>query len=525
VVPARRPSAYLSALLASPLVVLGLVGWTRFELARLPPQFEPGPTLGAEARAVLAIERIWTEYDVEQGAAAGTLEGLCAWLDSRGLSPGRPVAVEDDNLIEDGLEPLFVERVDRDSGVELTFSRALPGLDASDELTPLAAWAVTPRTWAGSGHVLLGRDLGCAICHVTVSAAPTDGARTREPVRVAVLGDLELRSDARVAVHGTLHLAGALLGAYEPLAPQGCERLRFAALGADLLPEADVGTLPDVAPLEALDLMRLRAAERLLLGRCRTGPRVLRRALPERFPTFDDVSPALDTATGPASGHAPGLTGGLTGGRGGVVSQGDRLAERDAGAPLAPTRRVTGHLWAVGTAAEPLHLDGDVELDGDLVLGGVVQGRGSLRARGMVIVVGSLRVDGQLALVAGTDLLAGAPVEGGSLARFVREARRSPLDLPSWISAERLGRMGERAEGALVLEAFCYAPRHVIVVSPRGGAHGDVLVRGGLVADVVAVHAPGELTLEDDPETRALLALRAPTGLELRALPRPPTLP
>lgn len=523
-VPLRRPSAYLLALLVSPLAVLVLVGWTRFELARVRADIEVAAALDAEALAVLAVERLWTAFDVEQGADRASLAGLRGWLDARGLTVGPPVEAQHDGPQDESLDRISVQRVDTDAGVELTFALAATDAWEPGEPIPLGAWAVTRRSWAGSGHALLGRDLGCALCHVTVRPAPfaahtEESERVGAPVRVGVLGDVVLRSDARIDVHGTLHLAGALRGAdSDPLAPEACSQLRFAALGVDLRFEADDSPPLDVAPLAAMDLVRLRASEGLLLGRYRSSPRVLRWALPDLFPGFDDVRSAQPVAASLDPQQAPAL--GLWGGRGGVVQSRGRLADLDAGTRVTPTTHVAGHLWAVGTPAEPLRVDGDVEIEGDLVIGGVVNGRGSLRARGMVVVVGSLRVDGQLALVAGTDLLAGAPVEAGGLARFVREAQRAPLDLPTWISPERLARMGDRAEGTLALEAFCFAPRHVIVVAPRGAAGGDVRVRGGLVAEIIAVHAPGELLLEDDPDTRALLELRAPLGLELRALPR-----
>lgn len=524
-VPPRRPSAYLLTLLASPLAVLALIGWTRVELARVPPEAELGPVLDADALAALAVERLWTAFDVERGADTATLAGLRSWLDARGVTAGAPVEALHDGPLGATLERIFVRRVDRDASVELAFLRAPTSAPGDDEVVSLGAWSVTRQSWAGSGHVLLGRDLGCALCHVSVhptSRAAPASARTVEPVRVGVLGDLVLRSDARVHIHGTLHLGGALLGAdAEPVAAQACPQLRFAALGAGLRLEREATRPLDLEPLVSMDLVRLRASEGLLLGRYRGAPRVLRWELPERFPGFDDVRPAppLDSSLDP--GRA--ATRGLGGGRGGVVPRGALLAELDAGAPLTPTALVAGHLWAVGTSSEPLCIDGDVEVEGDLVIGGAVHGRGSLRARGMVVVVGSLRVEGQLALVAGTDLLAGAPFDAaGEPVRFVREAQRAPLELPTWLAPARLGRMGDRAEGPLVLEAYCYAPRHLIVVAPQRAAsptaRGDVRVRGGLVAEVVAVHAPGAFVLEDDRDTRALLDLRAPQGLRLRSL-------
>jgi hypothetical protein len=521
VVPLRRPSAYLLALLVSPLAVLVLVGWTRFELTRVLVEVELGPALGAEALAVLAVERLWTSFDVERGADNGTLGGFRSWLDEQGVTAGPPVEAPHGGPLDDSEGLIVVQRVDHETSIELTFGLASTGDLEPDELTPLGTWAVTRRTWAGSGHVLLARDVGCALCHVTVRPLPR-AARAAEPVRVAVLGDLVLRGDTRVDVHGTLHLGGALVGSdSDTLAPQSCAQLRFAALDGDLRLAAEAPSTSDLAPLAAMDLVRLRASEGLLLGRYPGSPRVLRRTLPERFPGFDDVRPAPPAGGSLHSARAEAMRG-LGGGRGGVVQHGALLAELDAGAPLTPTSLVRGHLWAVGTSSAPLRIDGHVEVEGDLVMGGVVQGRGSLRARGMVVVVGSLRVAGQLALVSGTDLLAGAPFEAGALAPFVQGALRAPLDLPSWITPERLGRMGDRAAGPLALEAFCYAPRHVIVVAPSGATsrapRGDVHVRGGLVAEVVAVHAPGELVLEDDPDTRALLALRAPLGLELRGL-------
>ena len=75
--------------------------------------------------------------------------------------------------------------------------------------------------------------------------------------------------------------------------------------------------------------------------------------------------------------------------------------------------------------------------------------------------------------------------------------------------------MGDRDQAAVTLDAFAFAPGHVVVVAGKGPGGGDVRVRGGLAAEVVAVHAPGTFSLEDDPHARAEVRLLAPRGVTL----------
>ncbi|MEZ6015364.1 MAG: hypothetical protein R3F49_09645 [Planctomycetota bacterium] len=520
--------------MSSPLVVLALLGWTRhaarYDDAGEVAWAEESRAHAARSRNALAIAQLWGDFDRACDARSSTLGAFQSWLDERGL-PATHTQVID---VEWGLDAapgdalVGLTRADVASEVRLSARASVAGqLEPSHESE---AWAVRPRGWDGAEFTLLGRNLSCALCHVTVlpdraapvalggGAAPGRGRGGGEGLgeraaRVGVLGDLVLRSDARVAVHGTLHLGGALRdGVGGAIAPDRCAALRFAALDADLrlVPEGRL------EPLQALDLMRLQAQEGRLLARHDCAPRTLARRLPDSFPAFDDVQPC--TAALGAAGAAIAEGAGLAGGRGGWLALDAALSDDDAGRALPALRRHPGHLWAVGTEADPLRLDGDVEVTGDALLSGWIEGVGTLRVRGMLLIAGSLRTRGHIALVAGSDILAGAAVDADGLARFAQEAAGGPISLPPWVPPARVRRMGDREPGALTIEAFLYAPRHVIVVAPRRATAGDVRVRGGLVSDTVAVHAPGELTLMDDPRARALLRFRAPRGLELRRI-------
>ncbi len=518
---ARRPStpAHLWALGLSPLLALLLVGWCRRALEVLPPpEAFGGPPAtelalesAVEAAAAAAIADLWGEFDRSVGAREADLDALAAWLAERGLPDGGERAV-----LAPGTPTgaLTLTRTGSAEALSLVLREptGTPGAFGG----PMV-WRATQAPFEGAGHVLVGRDVSCTLCHVTLTSGRQVERRDASGARPAsahalVLGDLVLRADARIRVHGTLHLGGGLFDAAgAPLAPEEASNLTFAPLerrGAVWAPARG-----ELAPLEPLDRLRLASSAGTLLGRCRGGTRVTRRPLPVALPRFADVRPKLPAGSAAVVSAA----GGLRGGRGGLVPLLAALDPEDSGAPLAPLVGTPGHLWAIGTADQPLVLDGDVTIGGDLVLGGALQGHGTLRAARDIWVVGSLSVDGAVALVAGRDLVAGAAHEAhGSLARFVRAAAPEVAEEPDWISAARLGRMGQRDTGPMALEALAIAARQLVVVAPRGSGSGDVYVRGGLMGDTVAVHAPGELVLEHDPSAHALVELLAPRGLTLR---------
>lgn len=539
-----RPPALLVALVLSPTLVLALIGWTGHQLRGLEGR-APGdlPLFDDRSLAHLALERLWTAYVLEADLRRETVASLRGWLAAQGLVDGALVSLDPGLDLPEADGPLLVRRTDRGAELALDVYRGAPGalvpgasdLDvhrfpradlvsaALDLGAPVATWYVERASWDGADFTLLGRDLSCALCHVTVRRAPGEA----RAARVGSLGDLVLRSDARLELQGTLHLGGQLvspLGA--PLDVCALPNLRFAALDERLrvLPTRrdELEGRTSSKPLGVLDPVRLEAAEGRLLGRIVGGPRRPAWRLPEAFPTFEDVVPR-----GVVLGlEAPS---GISGGRGGALgielaadssAPGARLIASDAGAPLTSATHVNGHLWVVGTPAEPIRLKGDVLVEGDLLIAGVLVGEGTLRARGAIVLAGSLRVEGRVALVAGTHVLAGAAIDSQGLAPFAVEAmaqrvggRQEALVPPTWVSPARIRRMGDRGAGALVIEAYVYAPDAILVVAGHGPDRGDVHIRGGLAAELVAVHAPGECVIEDDPRARALLEFRAPRGV------------
>lgn len=490
----RTPSALVVALLASPFVVVGLIGYARAG-ARALPGLPPGPLgLAPESLAAAAVADLWGRFERDIGATHADLAQLRAWLDGQGLAvelelhPGVPMPP--------GSGRIVATREDLAGSTALSVWLAAPDEIGGAREELLGAWRVARRAWQGAGATLVARHLGCALCHVRVEPAPSD----LRPVRVIALGDVPVRADARLTVLGTLQLGGALLGqGGAALAPHAVSGLAFAALGPDLrlAPPAE-----EARPLEAMDALRLTSCEGRLLGRTTGAPRTLARPMPRALPYFDDVSPT--SPEGP----------GLAGGRGGTLSAGQRLGDDDAGTALPPMRSVKGHLWAVGTDAAPLTLEGDVTVAGDLVLAGLIRGRGTLRVQGSVVIPGSLHVDGHVAIVAGADVVAGSAFTDEGPVRFVREAAPGIPGAPDWVLAGRLRRMGARDSDLTSVEAFVVAAGAVVIVAADGRG-GDVHVRGGLVADTLAIHAPGTLTVTDDPHARAEVACRAPRGLAL----------
>lgn len=547
-------------LLASPLLVAMLIGWTHRAAAAVPDEsIGADRALDAPSVGAAAIADVWSRFERAQGAQAATLADLRAWFDREGLVGAGELRPLYGLPMPPGHGELYFRRDDAGDHVRLTLRRSHGDPAALEASEPAGDFAVRRARWEGSDDVLVAQDLDCVLCHVTVTPA----AGTRRAARVAALGDVTLRADARLTVAGVLHLGGTLRnGAGAPQAMAGLERLRFLPLatrderpglgtqdelrmrgvGASTVAAVAPGTLSsraDVAhirpssgrpgasephagsagsggaghglelalagearPLEALDAVRLGAREGQLLGRCSGATRRLTFALPRGFPSFEDIAPV-----------ARGV--GLSGGRGGTVALGGRLAEDDAGGFLTRVRSVDGHLWAIGTEADPLVLDGDVTIEGDLLVAGVVRGSGSLRVQGDVVIAGSLRSDGPLAIVAGGSLFAGAAIDADGLGRFAREVTASDATPLPWVAPARIRRMGDRDGERLVLEAYCYARHHVVAAVSRTASTQDVYVRGGLAGEVVAVHAPGELVLEDAPEARELLQMTAPRGLEL----------
>ncbi len=401
----------------------------------------------AESSIRMAIHEIWGSFEFAQEDQRTTPADFMAYLDSIGI-PASPVGVDNPTDVLDEialpalagrstfgsvvLESLEVVRHDSLDGTLLTFTASAREGDAQvassvqrDGLSRSISevWVVERTKFEGLEYAMLSNNLNCAFCHLDVDTAARvyndDAAMygSFERVRVGSLDTFQLRhgtEDSRIA--GTLYLAGqAVYSDATAISNWGSIDLRSRRFGSDgLLEESGLGTLIDdpltpadadfPAPLENLYLEYGGPLEELVDG-----------FLPSEFPAVFPDDGGYDPITGAAGSGGSGnrivdsdefaaatydVNGSLSGGSIEIIASGgsiDTAAEVSAAlntgsvTHLAPT--TAGSVVMIGTASDPILLNGDIAIDGDLVLSGVIKGTGVIQVRGNIYLPSDLEYD------------------------------------------------------------------------------------------------------------------------------------
>jgi len=400
----------------------------------------------AEAAACLAIEQLWSGFEAVLGGANPTTAAFRAYTTTEGLVDQAgivPPARMDRRgglgleLLPDGtpafgataLEELWVHREDMGSAVRIhvtaTTALRIGGVARDDAgVSVTRVWTIEPPRWDGLDYALLANNVNCIMCHTEVDSAQRvfnrDASRlgTFDRARVGSIESFQFRDDPDSNIAGTLYIGGtAVDGAGRPIAGWGTFPLKSAEMDA-------IGKLHEDA-FAALTRDDLRPAdpsaplpfENLYLDYFELG--AVDGTLPSTFPAPFPDDGGYDVATGArltaGSGNrlvddaefdskVEAYNGRLSGGSIGIVAPGVQLTTNGAlSAILAGNTSsldsvTRGQVVLVGTADNPLQLNGDIAIDGDVVLSGYVAGLGTLWARGNVYVRGDVQyLDGDAA--------------------------------------------------------------------------------------------------------------------------------
>lgn len=285
----------------------------------------------------------------------------------------------------------------------------------------------------GFEFVLLANAINCTFCHAEMDNSHrmynTDPTKygTFDRVKVACLESLEMRGDPYSRIAGTLYVQGTVVNATgSPLTPDGTGSWGGSGTGATGLKSVNFDAAGKIVEAASGN-----AENRLTVTNFVDSPKdgsgnynaafgnfykdypsdpaqQIDGAVPDTFPSvvkdlnFDRQID--DSEWGTHASASNGFTGSIGGGiarvlvnkDGSTPYNYDKLPDGTGASGFAenatiPTGGTTGKsVILVGTAANPIVIDGKVAIDGDAILSGVVKGQGQLLVRGNLYIQGDL---------------------------------------------------------------------------------------------------------------------------------------
>lgn len=446
---ARRGSALVPAMMVvSMLAMLGL-SLLSSGISGARAQTSAGDeyrlTSAAESVGTLAAEKLWSGYLAWNGNAPGTIDNFRNYLASVDLAntpgtgspaPGAGQEYKAQIALPGGGDPTFdgtavegVRVVRRDDGdvthlyvTVAVASKRGEGLATPTQRSVQLVYTIQPDDFEGFDYGILTNNVNCIFCHTVVDSA--DRAYNQDEsqygtfakVKVGTLQSMMVRSDGRPActdadadsvIAGSLYARGiATKNNGVPISNWTTQSLLSAQFdGVGNIVQDDNGNLvpgffsPAAAPLAA--------GENLYLNYPTEYADMVDGKLPQSFPPpFPDdggIDPTTHLPTSGGAGNkivdpnefyaeAQNASGSLSGGSIHLVSGADPIDTPEeltallGGDPTTITGTATGNVVLVGTAENPIHIDGTVAIDGDVVIQGYVTGEGVLLAKGNVYV-------------------------------------------------------------------------------------------------------------------------------------------
>lgn len=268
----------------------------------------------------------------------------------------------------------------------------------------------------GFQFVLLANAINCTFCHARLDNTNriynTDPTKygTFPRVKVASLENLEMRTGANTRIAGTLYVQGSLVDSVGNVMNPATHA---AFTGASGLKAVDLDANGKIVESTAASPYSRTTGENFVdLGTTVQNSNFYKNyptdpalqvdgVVPDKFPPVvpdDNDNRAVDDSEWTDYKANKGtFTGTITGGTT------RNLFNKDGSSPYAGTSLPTGgtdtipaggttaqSVVLVGTAANPIVIDGDVAVDGDVVISGVVKGKGTLLARGNMYIMGDV---------------------------------------------------------------------------------------------------------------------------------------
>lgn len=402
----------------------------------------------------IGIERLWQQYLIDEGGAAGNMTSYNDFLDDfvpnnedlngNGTQDGDETDLNGENgfeisapvdLLEDSgpyelpsgglVTQILISRTDDLTGTDLTIRAT--GLYNGQTKTAVQTSRVAGRLFRGFDYAVLANNINCILCHAQFLNgklvrdqdagaawvdANNDGINDNSYARIkaAALESLMIRPSENDSITaGTLYTRGEVYDSTgAPMSAGDIESSTLDGFQLDTNANGNIvvdtdGSTTDVNLVNAesggdgnlLPYANLYQNYPTDSGLMTDGD------LPTSFPTpFPDAngdrtidSSEFNSVMGSANGS---ITGGIIYGvnSGSTYPLGALPAANDpanaAATALSNDGAYDGNVILVGTDANPIVINGNVAIDGDLVISGKVQGRGILQVRRNTYIVGDV---------------------------------------------------------------------------------------------------------------------------------------
>ncbi len=363
----------------------------------------------ADAGLAIAKAKLWTDYvnstQTSPPKAAGVIgdrQSYIAYLNSLPLADlGSYKVAQNVSLGENQfVDSIMVTRLDQPGATVLTVSSIGRG-DGNASQTVSAVYRVEGEPFKGFDFAILAKNVNCIMCHATIDNVDrvwnTDATKkgTYDRVKVASLESMLIRTtSAESYVAGTVYTRGIVTDkAGNPitnLSPTGMGLGGYAIGSTDgkiTEPMSNVSlTTTTGSPLPQFG--------NLYMNYPTNQADMTDGSLPSDFPPpfpDDNGNKLVDNAE--FASVAQGSTGSISGGiiysvPGNSTYNSGTLP--GAGNTTSISQSQTGNVILVGTAANPIVLNGNIAIDGDVIIQGPVKGTGQIIARGNVYVTGDL---------------------------------------------------------------------------------------------------------------------------------------
>jgi len=350
---------------------------------------------GAEGAVEYAMERIWDGFVQSEGGAPGSLTDFRDYLASGSTPPVPAGAWVSTPLTGLQLSPgataaVDVLRTDGAHYTEMRFRGSVTILGHTENVE--SAYRAQGEPFEGFKFALLSNNVSCTFCHATFSNVKKYAGGPFPRARVATLESLMVRTTPDSYVYGTLYAVGKLMDRNGNLLNDlsGVTLYGYSMTGGMIDPSTTTQVTLTAAPTDAdgnpvpgynfyKDYPSDPAGQ--------TDGDV-----PAKFPPVfvdDNLNRLVDDSEfNSLASYANGSASGF----GYIVASGSSFGGSSlvTSTPLSTGSTVDGNLILVGTAANPIQINGKVVVNGDVVVKGVVQGSGTIIARGNIYVPGDI---------------------------------------------------------------------------------------------------------------------------------------
>lgn len=410
----------MAGLAAALLIRLTLENKSAEEYIRL-----QSASIAAEAGLEYATDKIWGNYLLKLGNGLPMLSGYRDYLDAVVQRGGMAKLLEKPIQFVNGavIDQVMVERQDTGTETVLTVRSQANFLGRTRVVTQ--SFRCTGEAFSGFDYALLANNISCVLCHAEFDNVEryynTDPEKfgTFDRVKVASLESLIIRlNDSKSKIAGTLYTRGEMLGTkgssssgiskeLSPVTTLAGSSFQGYAIDPSGKIQQDkkgrlINTKLDMA-LEGKDGLLPKYGE--VYANYPTNPSEMTDGiLPTEFPPIisdanqnrlvDDDEWKLKVSETPLGSVSGGVTYGVPNGK--QLDTKGLPTKSNAAYENAKQGYYDGNLVLVGTAKEPITIDGTLAVNGDVMIKGVVKGAGKILARNNIYFAGdTVYADGE----------------------------------------------------------------------------------------------------------------------------------